>query len=103
LNQPKGWLTASIHPLPKTNAKNQAAELFDSFVPIDEEDRQNMPLEGIVEFASAIGIDDPEAVRPLHCITLVMCVVSLGQTPFGLAFSLTHPSESNNRTCACWY
>lgn len=43
----------------------QAEALFDSFVPIDEEDRFNMPLDGIVDFARAIGIEDPEGVRKL--------------------------------------
>lgn len=49
----------------------QAEALFDSFVPIDEEDRFNMPLDGIVEFASAIGIDDPEGVRVRDCWRLM--------------------------------
>lgn len=73
------WMAGSKEPPPHQTHNKQAEALFDSFVPIDEEDRFNMPLEGIVDFARAIGIEDPEGVRT--CIRCWGCdaVVGVGR------------------------
>jgi hypothetical protein len=61
-------------------------------VPIEEEDRQNMPLEGIVEFASSIGIDDPEGVRACVRICIVLCWIGLDWIKWRV----------RARVCGCW-
>ncbi|GAB5033457.1 Hypothetical protein NocV09_01301960 [Nannochloropsis oceanica] len=54
----------STAPASSSFSSQRLTQLFDSFLSDDpEEDRQSLPQEGIVKFAQAMGIEDPEGVR----------------------------------------
>lgn len=51
----------STAPASSSFSSQRLTQLFDSFLSDDpEEDRQSLPQEGIVKFAQAMGIEDPE-------------------------------------------